>query len=464
MFDPLRKASLATFVTLTLALPAQTTTPERPWIHHYDQTLTMKMKLATKIPGGGTHIETTLDQALNYVKQMDALTLGIPKILYLVGWQYDGHDSKYPAFFEVNAALKRPQDATALDSLKWFMQAAKQYHTTISVHINLRDAYPSSPLWDFYVKHDLIQRGADGQLAKGSIWGGEVSYRVCFTKEWDEGYTQQRIDKLLKLLPLEEAGTVQIDAYYPTPCVGQHVSLEQEQEAQRKVYRYFRDRNIDVTGEKQGSEQGHWPSLVGLEPMAFWLAETPKEYLQYPASLLTGGTAAKGGKDHEEVDLPGKLFGSSFMAEGLFNGKSFLRFKHEFCTLTLPWYFLNQHKRLTVDAKSDSGTATFDDDVQTRVDATGHIIITQNNRTLRDGDDILMPAGWIAGRTLVAYSADGYKEKSWDLPPEWKSVSKIKVLEITASGLQSLPAIVPANGKVVLHLAPDQALLLSPSE
>jgi len=203
---------------------------------------------------------------------------------------------------------------------------------------------------------------------------------------------------------------------------------------------------------------------VGLEPMAFWLAETPKEYLQYPASLLTGGTAAKGGKDHEEVDLPGKLFGSSFMAEGLFNGKSFLRFKHEFCTLTLPWYFLNQHKRLTVDAKSDSGTATFDDDVQTRVDATGHIIITQNNRTLRDGDDILMPAGWIAGRTLVAYSADGYKEKSWDLPPEWKSVSKIKVLEITASGLQSLPAIVPANGKVVLHLAPDQALLLSPSE
>jgi hypothetical protein len=29
-----------------------------------------------------------------------------------------------------------------------------------------------------------------------------------------------------------------------------------------------------------------------------------------------------------------------------------------------------------------------------------------------------MPAGWIQGRAFVTYSADGYGEKSWDLPPE----------------------------------------------
>jgi hypothetical protein len=49
---------------------------------------------------------------------MDHLTLGLPKIVYLVGWQFSGHDSKYPSWGVVNESLKRPQDATALGSLK----------------------------------------------------------------------------------------------------------------------------------------------------------------------------------------------------------------------------------------------------------------------------------------------------------------------------------------------------------
>ena len=59
---------------------------------------------------------------------MDKRTVGIPKIVYLVGWQYNGHDSKYPAWFEVNERLKRPEDKTALESLKWLMKEA----TTVS--------------------------------------------------------------------------------------------------------------------------------------------------------------------------------------------------------------------------------------------------------------------------------------------------------------------------------------------
>jgi len=50
---------------------------------------------------------------LEVAKKIDTLTLGLPKIACLVGWQYSGHDSKYPSWDVVNERLKRPEDATA---------------------------------------------------------------------------------------------------------------------------------------------------------------------------------------------------------------------------------------------------------------------------------------------------------------------------------------------------------------
>jgi len=40
------------------------------------------------------HITDVLDR----IRVIDALTRGIPKIMYLVGWQFQGHDSKYPSW------------------------------------------------------------------------------------------------------------------------------------------------------------------------------------------------------------------------------------------------------------------------------------------------------------------------------------------------------------------------------
>ena len=76
------------------------------------------------------------------------MSLGMPKIVYLVGWQYLGHDSKYPAWDSVNESLKRECDKTAKDSLLWLMEEGFKYNTTVSLHINIQDAYRDSPLWD----------------------------------------------------------------------------------------------------------------------------------------------------------------------------------------------------------------------------------------------------------------------------------------------------------------------------
>ena len=98
LFLLLACASFQTLEAQTQSSPVEQS--ERPWIHHYDQTLTMKVRVATKKLGGGTNLLIDLDHLMTVVEKMDQLTLGMPKILYLVGWQYDGHDSKYPAFFE----------------------------------------------------------------------------------------------------------------------------------------------------------------------------------------------------------------------------------------------------------------------------------------------------------------------------------------------------------------------------
>ena len=423
-------------------------------MHPYDQTLTMKVIVAIKKPGGGTNVLLDLDRTLAMVQKIDQLTLGMPKILYLVGWQYDGHDSKYPAFFEVNPGLKRPQDATALDSLKWFMQVARRDHTTVSVHINLRDAYQNSPLWREYLDHDLLIRGDDGKLVQGGVWGGDQSYLVCYTREWNAGYTEKRLNQLLALLPIAEAGTIHIDAFHTQECAAQGVSRERETETQKKIFRFLRDRGVDITSEFAGDYR--IDPLVGLQPMAWWFHQALQDYLARPASLYTGGV---------DESLGGQLFGTSMHGEEI-AGKDPERlsgFLREFCLQTVPWYYLNRHERLRAELTPEANEAYFSGDVVSHVDRTGRIVITEHGRTIRDGDNILIPALWRQEPSLIAYSADGYASRTWELPAGWKGTTEVKTAEITTSGLQPHGSLKVTNGRIQLTLKPDQGLLLTPS-
>lgn len=140
----------------------KTMRPEQPYMHAYHQMQLMKIMLSYPDEKGNPVICYTFEQVLSLVKQMDAVTRGLPKTLYLVGWQYNGHDDKYPAWFEVNNALKRDCDATGRESLLWLAKEARKYNTYISVHVNMTDAYDDSPLWDEYLSKGFISRNADG--------------------------------------------------------------------------------------------------------------------------------------------------------------------------------------------------------------------------------------------------------------------------------------------------------------
>ena len=92
--------------------------------HDYSQSLVMKLGISKPDGLGGSIVFNDLEDALEIINKTDNLTFGVPKIIYLVGWQYLGHDDKYPAWFEVNKALKREVDDSAEESLRWLMREA----------------------------------------------------------------------------------------------------------------------------------------------------------------------------------------------------------------------------------------------------------------------------------------------------------------------------------------------------
>ena len=430
----------------------------RPFYNDYHQSMVMKMFL-----GQDGKINLTLDEALEVVKKIDNMTLGIPKIFYLVGWQYEGHDSGYPSFAKVNEGLKREEDASARDSLIWFMEEAKKYNTTISLHINILDASPESPLWEEYLEKDLIARNADGTL-KEYVWG----YPISYTAEWNAGLTQRRIDELLELLPpLKEAGTIHIDAFHTVipnytdePISPYHAekygyTSEVEEETQRKIFQYFHDKGIDVTSEFVSSYRND--KFIGLQPMAWHFSTlSTTEYLEIPASLYCGGDRGKA------------VFGENMAGESIIKAdkENLTGFMSDFALKTVPFYFLNRFDRLSYEKSGGVETAVFSDGVVSWKNADGSLHITQDGIVLRDGTDVFMPALWNEDeyKEIFAYSKSGYENKTWTLPEQCADIESVDIYNINLTDItvaaQNQPVI---DGKITLSLEADQAVAIVPA-
>jgi hypothetical protein len=405
--------------------------PERPWFHKYDQSLVMKIFLAERTDGGrNCKVHLTFEQALQVIERLDRITCGAPKIVYLVGWQYNGHDSKYPAWGEVNYHLKRQDDATALDSLKWLMNEGHKHHTTVSLHINALDAYEDSPLWQEYLEKDIIAKDKSGKPLKGIVWEGLQSYPLSYAREWETGCAKQRIDGLLKMLPeLKEAHTIHIDAFHTYPPLPPESRVEgfkgispylgygpeRECAAQRKTFRYFRDWGLDVTSEH--SSGARLDPFVGLQPMA-WVYEPPAP--DVPPSLYCGSPMhAEPEIGTDPKTLPGLL--------------------DQFCLKGAPEIWANSWRSTNHNQPPQA--------------EDWHCIL--------QGNDCCVPLVWKPKPTLIAYSRTGCTSKVWKLPADWTRVKAAETTNVSVDSLTFAGTVAINDGQVTLALAPGQALMLT---
>lgn len=410
----------------------QTGQPERPWFHKYDQSLVMKIFLAERTDAGrDCKVYLTFEQARDVLARLDRITCGAPKIVYLVGWQYNGHDSKYPAWGEVNPRLKRAQDATALQSLKWLLHEGRKYHTAVSLHINALDAYEDSPLWPEYLAKDIIAKDKRGAPLKGIVWNGLQSYPLSYAREWETGCAKRRIDGLLHLLPeLQEAHTIHIDAFHTYPPLPGESRVEgfkgispflgygpeQECAAQRKTIRYFRDYGLDVTSEH--STGGRLDGFVGLQPMA-WVYEPPAPDL--PPSLYCGSPMhAEPEIRTDPQQLPGLL--------------------EQFCLKAAPEIWANAWREAHANQPPPPA---------------------EQQRVLQ-GEDCCVPLVWKPEPALLAYSRAGYAHKTWKLPATWGRVKTARLTNVTVERLTPAGTLEIQDGALTLTLAAGQAVMLTP--
>jgi len=416
--------------------------PARPYRHAYHQTLTMKMFLADN----QGRVSLTFEQALDVMRRVDNLTRGVPKIFYLVGWQYNGHDTGYPAWDVVNPNLKRDQDASALDSLRWLIAQARRYHTTVSFHINMLDASATSPLWQTYLDHDVIARNADGSL-RTYVWG----YPISYTLEWRAGLTQRRIDQLFEMVDMRRIGTVHVDAFhqyipgYGTEPISPYhgITTGQEVETQKKIIRYWRDRGVDVTSEFTYSYRAD--PLLGLQPLAWHFRNV--DQMAIPPALHVGG---RGGDPR---------FGASMQGESIIRKDpvALPGFLDEFATTTLLWHHLNRLDRVS----DNNGTVTFADGT-TSANTDGELLVQRGDVVLRDGNDLFVPAGWLRHKEIVAYSAAGYESRTWVLPADWRGAGHVDVYRLG----QEEPEFIgrqPVDGTVTLSLPAGAAVSIVPA-
>ena len=431
--------------------------------HDYSKTLVMKLGLSIPDGKGGSKVFCNFETALELIEQADQLTLQVPKIIYLVGWQYNGHDDRYPAMFAVNERLKRPQDANARESLLWLMREARKYHTTISLHINMTDAYDNSPLWQTYLENDLISKTKFGSLMVIGNYNNRMAYQINYKNEWNAGWTQKRIDSLIQLLPeLQNAGTIHIDAWIARESKGHYESLVTESEYQKKALNYWKEKGIDVTSE--------WVMdyMTGLVPFAWHFnARNQEQYLEVPAKIYTGGgiNPDVAGSD---FDL-GFLFGQSMYGEGLWptwqkneeDKKNWdKRFASKFYLNCLQFFYLNTLERITVTGKGKERVAKFSNSVQVSLKDS---IVSKQNVVFRERNTLFFPVVWKEETMLAAYSYEGSKNKLISLPGAWKYFNELDVSEVSIHGLKHDKQIKVEEGTIRLDLNKGQPYILRPA-
>jgi hypothetical protein len=185
---------------------------------------------------------TTFQQALEIAKRIYYLSNGIPQIMYLVGWQYDGHDTGYPAMNKLNQKLGSREDLLYL-----IRTAKKKYNCIVSVHANVDDSYEEHPQWN----PELIGRDIDGSLMKWEKFNARQSFHICHTKDVESGSIFRRIDEMLSIVPIVR--TVHFDAFRTMNWSWEEDGFIGEPEelfcGMLPIKRYLNQKGIDITTE-----------------------------------------------------------------------------------------------------------------------------------------------------------------------------------------------------------------------
>ncbi len=411
------------------------TYPLYPYSRDLSQTLTFKVMLRCALPEQTSNLDMAL--VLNYLRQIDCITRGIPKVVILGGFQKDGHDHTYPWWAPIDESFTAPGRRKGKEALVWLMEEAKKYNTTCTFHVNPFDAYMDSEKWSFYEENDLLCRNTDGSLVEGDVWWGRQSYFVNMVNEWNAGVTKQRIDEFLEELPLvKETGVLYFDNLTQYPASPKHrVTRADQITAIKKAAEYLKEEyDIQLIGEYADV------NLYGFDCQGVtwdWNASLNINQMEVPAYIACGG------RNLCHDDLLGEysdiskrrlqVFGSSLQLEDIQFQQDVSKVVREFTHHTLPYFYMN--RLLRQNLTNGSGyemTLSLSDNVESRWEADNVHRLYRDGNLMKEDYDVFIPVYWVNHLEIMAYSYQGRQGK-WTLPREWKDVKSVDIYEFNSS-------------------------------
>jgi len=442
--------------------------PLYPYQKDLSQTLTFKIMLRCALPTDVSNLDMSL--VANYLRQIDCITRGMPKIVILGGYQSGGHDHTYPWWTPVDSSFTAPGRLKGKAALLWLMNEAKKYHTTCTVHVNPFDAYMDSWKWNTYVNDDLLCKNVNDSLVKGGVWWGRQSYMVNMVNEWNAGVTQQRVDDLLNDLPLiQEAGVLYFDNLTQYPSSPKHGVTQADQiSAIKRTAQYLKENyNIQLIGEYAD------PNLYGYDALGVtwdWNASLTVNQMEVPAYIACGG------RNLCHDDLLGntndiskrrlQVFGSSIQLEDIQFQNDPSKVVREFTHHTLVYFYLNRLLRKTLTTSGQYGmTLTFSDSVASKWESDNVHRLYRDGKLMKENYDVFMPVYWVNHKEIMAFSYQG-RTGIWNFPREWKDVTAVDIYKFNSSfyGLDLAKSNVPiSNNQINLDLEAGIAQIIVPA-
>jgi hypothetical protein len=412
--------------------------------------------------GGYAPPVTTFAQTLDVIRTVSRVTGNAKQYVVLVGWQFAGHDTGYPALNQVNGRLG------GLPALRKLIKNAEKYNATITYHINVNDAYQRSPLFD----RSVLQFNRQGEPY---IWSfqfkdGPPDYRISDTKQFRSGYFQKRVQAMLDLVPVKNA--IQLDTFRNTDISfgpGENIGIVAESTYGAKILDWFSERGIEPSIE--GADDAYFGKL---ERALHRNIDDPFHLLMMQGKIYGGGRYRAGElgqvlgwstdmsyAPREQAVIGGtlKTLSADQIADDYFLGnvtQSYLTKKN------LIW--IGAEKVGEQEVKKEDTTATvpindfiarFSDGTVSKVTHDGNWTVLDQGVLAVDGNRRMLP---MSDREIILYGVDSGVYR-WKLPPGWKG-ARISAAQIGAKHSSATVLMVDSDATVSLPTAGRKAYTL----
>jgi hypothetical protein len=409
---------------------------------YYENKTFVRAFLARK---GSTAENLSFRDELERIRQFAAQTDSAACIIYLLGWQYTGHDSGYPSVDKVNESLGGYKELVNLIS------EAKKLNVNVSFYDNYDDSYPTHPGWD----PDVICRDPQGNLMLGGAWDGEQSYLISSYKYVMKSGLN-RIAYTLKTYPLEKAYFIDVLAggyhggrkydFNPASPAGAQKNFE----GKLKIIEAFNKKGLDVATEDfTGFFVGHagtFGDIVAFDNIYF------KGEQQIPLiPLIYHGKTSFGMK----VSSP-SLYVKTFLYGQ--RAQSFTNLRNDFTASdyvldALPKQKLYGKPMKTYARYGDLERVVYEDGsvVEANVKDDSYSVALRDGRVIAKNYTSFIP---VRKNTYMACSRNG-GQFNYPVPEEWTDKNKIRVLKINSDGNKENTGFELTEGNLQFHSEPD---------